>query len=95
MSDYSQDTEFSREWEHQYRRSVYAATVAAYDRAAWCPVEEVYVALSMELQDRGVEVDRDAVYAGAELISRGEQPPILRSGPSVGDEPSDPDPDAG
>jgi hypothetical protein len=81
MPDYSHDDAFAREWEHQYRRSVHAATAAAYDRAAGHPVETAYVALCMELQEHGIEIERDAVYSGAVLISRGERPPILRSGP--------------
>lgn len=80
MSDYSTNQEFAREWDYRYLRSVYAATAAAYERAAWRPPEEAFIALATELRDRGIDPDRDAVYTGAALISRGEQPPILRPG---------------
>jgi hypothetical protein len=80
MPDDSQDSEFARQWEYHYLRSVYDATAAAYEKAAWHPIHVAYVALSLELQERGIEPDREAIYAGAVLISRGEKPPILRPG---------------
>jgi hypothetical protein len=80
MVDYSRDSEFRREWEYQYLQSVYVATAAAYERAAYQPADVAYVALASELRKRGVHPDPDAVFSGAALISRGEQPPILRPG---------------
>jgi hypothetical protein len=74
------DDAFKREWDHQYLRSVYAATLAAYERTAGGTPETAYVTLAVELQERGIEPDREAIYEAALLISRGEQPPILRPG---------------
>lgn len=80
MVDYSRDSEFRREWEYQYLQSVYAATAAAYERAAYQRADLAYLALATELRQRGVHPDPDAVFSGATLISRGEQPPILKPG---------------
>lgn len=80
MCDYSRDEDFARERDYQYLRSVHAAAAAAYERAAGRRVDEAYTALAGELQQRGIEPDPEAVYAGATLISRGEKPPILRPG---------------
>lgn len=74
------DDAFKREWEHHYLRSVYAATSAAFERTAGGTPEAAYVALAVELRERGIEVDGDAVYQAAMLISRGQQPAILKPG---------------
>jgi hypothetical protein len=72
---------FNREWERHYVRSVYAATAATFDRRAGDAPERAYVTLAIELRDRGIEVDPDAVYTAAMLISRGKQPAILKHEP--------------
>jgi hypothetical protein len=76
----SRDAEFTRLSEYQYLRAVYDATAAAYKRVAGYPVEVASIALWIELRERGIEPDREAVDAGAVFISRGEKPPILRPG---------------
>ena len=72
---------FDREWERHYVRSVYAATVATFERRAGDTPEMAYVTLAIELRERGIEVDRAAVYAAAMLISRGKKPAILKQEP--------------
>ena len=74
------DDEFDRVGDVHFRRSVYAATSAAYERAAGGTPEMAYVALAVELRERGIEPDREAIYGAALKISRGEQPAILRPG---------------
>jgi hypothetical protein len=79
LGDLDNDS-FNREWERHYLRSVHAATAAAFESRAGDTPERAYVTLALELRERGIEVDRDAVYAAAMLISRGEQPAILKRG---------------
>ncbi|MPZ63760.1 MAG: hypothetical protein GEU93_21305 [Propionibacteriales bacterium] len=78
MYDFSRDEDFRREWDYLYLRSVHAAALAAFERAAWKSEDEAYVALATELRNRGIEAEPDALVAGAAVISRGEQPAILR-----------------
>jgi hypothetical protein len=79
LGDLNNDN-FNREWERHYLRSVHAATAAAFESSAGDAPERVYVTLALELRERGIEVDRDAVYSAAMLISRGQQPAILKQG---------------
>jgi len=78
LGDLSDQDEFDRAWDTHFLRSVYAAASAAYERTAGAAPETAYVALAVELRERGIEPDRDAIYAAALMISRGEQPAILR-----------------
>ena len=80
LGDLNNHDDFNRAWDVHFLRSVYAATSAAYERTAGGTPEMAYVALAVELRDRGIEPDREAIYTAAMLISRGEQPAILRQG---------------
>lgn len=74
------DNKFDQQWDHQYLRSVYAATSAAFERTAGGTPEMAYVALAVELRERGIEPERDVLFSAAMLISQGRQPAILRPG---------------
>jgi hypothetical protein len=69
------------EQDRDFHRAVRAATAVAYARAAWQPPEYAYVILATQLRNRGIHPDPDAVYAGAELISKGIPPPVIRTDP--------------
>lgn len=79
MPDYSRKDEFERASEHQFVQSVRAATALAFEHAAWQPPEGAYTILAAELGQRGIEPEPGAVYNVSVLISRGEQPAVLRA----------------
>jgi hypothetical protein len=57
---------------------VRAAVEEAYWSGAWRPAAEVRPVLVAALERRGIDPDLEAVQRGADLISRGRKPSILR-----------------
>jgi hypothetical protein len=78
MPQHLSESEFQRASERYYLRSVRAAVEETYWQSAWRPATEVRTMLVKALERRGIAPDLEAVQRGAELISRGRKPPVLR-----------------
>jgi hypothetical protein len=78
MPQHLSESEFQRASERYYLRSVRAAVEETYWQSAWRPTTEVRPVLVSALERRGIDPDLEAVQRGAELISRGRKPSILR-----------------
>jgi hypothetical protein len=78
MPQHLSESEFQRASERYYLRSVRAAVEETYWQSAWRPTTEVRPVLVNALERRGIDPDLEAVQRGAELISRGRKPSILR-----------------
>ena len=78
MPQHLSESEFQRASERYYLRSVRAAVEETYWQSAWRPTAEVRPLLVQALERRGIDPDLEAVQRGAELISRGRKPSILR-----------------
>jgi len=74
------DSEFERARDRFFLRSVRAAVEEAYWSTAWRPVAEVRPVLARALERRGIDPDAEAVQRGADVISRGRRPAVLREG---------------
>jgi hypothetical protein len=72
-------SEFRDQWDRHYVASVRNAAQRAYEVASGRPAHEVYVVLSEELRQRGIDPEPDAVFEGAMLISKGRKPAVLRT----------------
>jgi hypothetical protein len=83
MPPHLNDYDFERARERFFVRSVREAVEETYWAAAWRPSGEVQAALTRALDRRGIDPEPEAVRRGAELISRGRKPSILRSGGPV------------
>jgi hypothetical protein len=69
--------DFRDQWDHYYVDSVRKAAQHTFDVAARRPPHEVYLILSEELRQRGIDPDPEAVFEGARLISEGRKPAVL------------------
>jgi hypothetical protein len=74
------DSDFERARDHYFLRSVQAAVEETYWSSAWRPAAEVRPVLAQALERRGIDPDAEAVQRGADVISRGRRPAVLRSG---------------
>lgn len=73
------DSDFERARERYFLRSVRDAAEETYWSAAWRPAAEVRPVLAGALERRGIDPDDEAVQRGADLISRGRKPLVLRA----------------
>ena len=73
-------TSYQEQWDAYFVSAVRSAARAAFDRCAYRAPHEVYLVLSEELERRGIEPERDAVYEASWLISEGRKPAVLRTG---------------
>jgi hypothetical protein len=78
MPQHLSESEFQRASERFYLRSVRAAVEETYWQSAWRPAAEVRRVVVTALERRGIAPDLEAVQRGAELISRGRKPSVLR-----------------
>lgn len=77
------DSEFERARDRYFLRSVRAAVEETYWSAAWRPAAQVRPVLAAALERRGIDPDAEAVQRGADVISRGRRPAVLRPGRRV------------
>jgi hypothetical protein len=83
MPQHLSDSEFEHARDRFFQRSVRAAVEETYWSSAWRPAAEVRPVLAAALERRGIDPEAEAVQRGADVISRGRRPSVLRSGRRV------------